>query len=143
SKTLAGQRKVLPAGHSQLAGSLSGLGLALTRADRPREAEPLLKEALEIRRRTLPAGDRRISLTESALGECLAAERRFVEAEPLLTGSAEQLLDTPGAAAIRRRQAIERIIVLYRSWGKPTRALAWRARLLDFDFPADPFHRSP
>lgn len=138
SETLTAQSKILPRGHSNLASTLGGLGLSLTRSGRPREAEPLLVEALEIRRRTLPAGDRRISLAESALGECLAAQRRFVEAEPLLTRSAERLLATPEAAPIRRRQAIERTIALYGAWLRPDEAAAWRARLPDADFPADP-----
>jgi hypothetical protein len=143
SETLAVQRKILSRGHSNLAATLGGLGLSLTRSGQPRKAEPLLSEALGIRRQTLATADRRIRLAESAQGECLAAQRRFVEAERLLVGSVEQLVATPGTAPIRRRQAIGRTIALFHSWEKPAEADAWRAKLLDVNFPTFPFNHSP
>ena len=62
--------------------------------DRPRpcqEAEPLLREGLDIRRATLSADDWRVAYAQSTLGGCLVVLGRFAEAEPLLVPSYEQL----------------------------------------------------
>jgi hypothetical protein len=142
SETLAVQRKVLPPRHPTLAGTLGGLGLALLRSGRPANAEPLLREALEIRRGAPASGHWRIDWAESLLGECLAAQKRFIEAEPLLLGSAERLLVHAGAMPIRRHRAVERIIALYESSGRPAEAAVWRAKRMDIDFPADAFSRT-
>jgi hypothetical protein len=134
---------VLPPGHQHLPVTLSASGLALSRSGRPRDGEPLIRDALAIRRKTLAAGDWRISLTESALGECLAAQRRFAEAEPLTSLGVKRIMTSPGAARIRLRQAIERAISLYDASRKAAESIAWRVKLLDLQFPADRFNPPP
>ena len=47
-------------------------------------AEPLLRQALEIRRRAFPEGDWRIAMAKSLLGEALTSLGRYDEAERLL-----------------------------------------------------------
>jgi hypothetical protein len=50
----------------------------------PRGAEPLLREALDIRRKKLWPGHPAIVTAEVRLGEVLVAEHKTMEAEPLL-----------------------------------------------------------
>jgi hypothetical protein len=40
-------------------------------------------------------------------------------------------MDPPPVVAIRKRQALERVIRLYESWGKPEQAAAWKAQRSD------------
>jgi hypothetical protein len=81
------------------------------------------------------------AISQSLLGVSLAKQGRYAEAEPLLQASVEVLQSAQGVPPVRVRQALERIVALYEAWGKPAKANAWRLKLLDFDFPADPFTR--
>ena len=51
------------------------------------------------------------------------------------------LKSAKGVTPEQVRQAIGRVIALYDIWGLPEEAAAWRIKLLDFDFPDDPFVR--
>jgi hypothetical protein len=57
----------------------------------------------------------------------------------LLREGVKVLQSAQGVPPERVRQALGRIIALYAAWDKPQQAAAWRLKLLDFDFPADPF----
>ena len=129
------QPKDLP----NLANTLSALGWALTDNGKAREAEPLLHEALEIRRKSLPKGHRLTANTESRLGGCLTRLGRYDEAEPFLLNSYPTIASAPGVPPAWVRLALERTIALYEAWGKPEEESAWRVKLMDLDFPADPF----
>lgn len=94
---------------------------------RAREAEPLLRESLELRQRALPPGHWLIAASEIALGACLVADRRFGEAEALLLRGYEGLRASRGDAHERTIEARSRIIALYEAWGRPDRAAAFRA----------------
>jgi hypothetical protein len=67
---------------------------------------------------------------QSLLGAILMSQRRFEEAEPLLLSAYQALTLQRGEIPWESRSAVEqtshRIIKLYKSWGKPDKAEAWR-----------------
>ncbi len=127
-QALAIWKKVLPARDPEIASGMANLGDCLIRQGRYADAEPLLTEALSIREEKLPGHWRRFD-TRSMLGEALAGQKKFVEAEPLLLQGYEGMKDSAAAEAILKRDALERIVHLYESWGKPDKAAAWRVAL--------------
>jgi tetratricopeptide (TPR) repeat protein/tRNA A-37 threonylcarbamoyl transferase component Bud32 len=121
--------------HPQLSQVLTALGLAIMHSGRALEAESLLREAITIGPGSLPAGPVQIALAESALGECLTALMRFTEAESLLTGAWTTIGARQTVSKAVRERALNRLINLYESWGKPDQAAAWCLRRLDLAFP--------
>lgn len=101
------------------------MGLALLDLGRPREAEPLLRESLELRRAALPPGHWMIASSESVLGACLTAEGRYPEAEALLLRAHAGLETTRGRDHPRTAEARKRLVDLYQAWGRPNLAAAW------------------
>jgi len=79
---------------------LVAYGRFLSDAGRPKEAEPLLREAYDTRRRTL--GDGNILTAEAAaeLGRCLVAGGRAAEGRPLLSSTAPVLARYPWRAPL-------------------------------------------
>ena len=65
---------------------------------------------------------------EALLGACLKALGRVGEAEPLLVRSYGDVLKWWGPEDYRTREAHARIVELYREWGKPEKAVEWRAQ---------------
>ena len=59
---------------------------------RPDTAEPLLREALELRRGLYPDGDWRIPSTQGLIGRCLALQGELEAARPLLEAAHEALV---------------------------------------------------
>jgi serine/threonine-protein kinase len=125
-QVLALRGRVLPDTHPMVAGTLLTMGLSFMDLGRPREAEPLLRESLELRRRALPPGHWLISSSESALGACLTAERRYREAETLLLRAQASLESSRGHDHERTVEARRRLVALYKAWGQPGRASAYR-----------------
>ncbi len=109
-------------GHAESQGDVAavlvGLGLALRGQERYTEAQPLVREGLEIRQAVLPDGHWLIANTKSILGGVLAGEDRFEEAELLLLEGYAGLKDNSEAPTPRKREAIQRIVDLYDAWGK-------------------------
>jgi len=122
------RRKVLPAGHIEIANTLAGLGSLLTANGKAKEGEPLLRESLEIRHKSLPKGHWLIADTQSLLGGCLTEQARYPDAEPLLLGGYEALEKAQGVPSATLRRALERVIRLYQAWGKAEKADLWRAK---------------
>ena len=87
----------------------------------------MLTEALSIREEKFPPDDWGRFATESMLGEALAGQGKYESAEPLLLHGYEGMKDNPAAIALRKREALDRIVRLYESWGKPEKLAAWRA----------------
>jgi len=131
SPTLPVYRRVLGETHSQTADVLGALGRLRSNMGDYGTAEPLLREALQVRQRTLEANHPDIAIDQRALGDCLAALNRFAEARSLLLQSYETLRDKRGVDHQSTRHTLSRLIVLYEEWGKPNRADAMRARLAD------------
>jgi serine/threonine protein kinase len=127
-------------GPLDLSALLMARGRLLTKLARAGDAEPLLHEALEIRRKALPTGHWRTGEAESTLGACLAAQRHRSEAERLLHSGATAMGSAP---LYRWRDAIERIVAFYESSDQSIRATMWRLKLMDADFPSEPFVVQP
>jgi hypothetical protein len=133
---------------------------AITAGDRAslERADQALRECLEIRQTVLPAGHPQVwlrynamsmlgeVLVENAAGAALTVGARIEylrEAEPLLLDAWEHLRDDPNVPPLsatagqdRKRQALERIVLLYELWataapdiGKAEQAAGWRAKL--------------
>jgi serine/threonine protein kinase len=139
-EALAIQRQVLPPRHRDIGQTLTALGWALTREGKANDGEPLLREGLDICRTGYPLGhwvtadaetqlDWGAATAESRLGGCLTAQGRFPEAEKLLRPAYKTLQGAPGAPPPRRIEALERIVHVYETWGKPDKAAEWRQKL--------------
>ena len=88
------------------------LGLALTRAGRPAEGEPYLREAYDVGRDGISESFGPVENRDLALGECLLAQGRHAEAEPLLVAAHERLQATAPAspAAEHARQLVQKLV---------------------------------
>ncbi len=96
-----------------------------------------LDRAIETQREAvalLPPGDwQRRAEFGTTLADFLAEAGRFAEAEPLLLDGYAKSRQNPQnlllkAQEVRLREALERIVKLYESWGKPDEAATWRAK---------------
>jgi tetratricopeptide (TPR) repeat protein len=111
---------------TQLADGLAVFGLFLLNHKQHAEAEPILRECLQIRTAKIPNDPLRYNAI-SMLGGSLLGQGRYDEAEPLLVEGYEKM--APSFAAERRLQALERIVDLYESWGRHEDARTWKAKL--------------
>lgn len=82
-------------------------------------AEPLLREALELRRRTLPESDWRIARIKSVRAAALIALGRHAEAEQALLEAQAGLKDVPGAQGRAAAETRARLAELRATWAKP------------------------
>ncbi|HEY7412544.1 MAG TPA: hypothetical protein VII13_17510, partial [Vicinamibacteria bacterium] len=73
--------------------------------------------------------DWRTAEARSLLGGCLTVLGRHAEAEPLLVESYPILERRRGRDYRRTREAGQRVVALYESWGRPAEAARQRARL--------------
>ena len=128
-ETLAQCERVLGSGHPYSRQAQRFLGLALLRQNRPEEAEPLLRGAID------GEGGRRVSwpnaVARSHLGETLLLLGRRDEAEPLLLEAHRQL-----TALAQRAPPADRALItdvarllgeLYRLVDRPADAARWAA----------------
>jgi tetratricopeptide (TPR) repeat protein len=107
--------------------AIAGLGLTLTRAGKPKDGEPYVRQALDLRKKGLPAGDLYISLSESALGECLLAQKRYSEAEPFVLRGYEGLKAKVTDQDPRTVDARKKLVSLYEALGKVAEAARYRS----------------
>ena len=110
-------------------GALHYLGRALAHMDSVKAGEPLVREARELRRKSLPAGHWLIASLDGALGEVLTLDGRFPEAERLLLGAEARALEVRGATSTAVADQRQRLVALYKRWGKPAEAAKWQERL--------------
>jgi len=114
-----------------LAGTLASLGHILLAQSKFGEAEPFLRECLELRQNAAP-DDWRVFNARSLLGGALLGQMRFEAAEPLLLEGYEGLKQReqriPVGNRVFIREARERLVQLYEAWGKPAQAAEWKAR---------------
>jgi hypothetical protein len=78
-----------------MAASLINVALLRSLQHDPAGAEPLLRQALDIRRKELSAGHPAIISTETRLGEVLIDEGKTTEAEPLLRQAVTEIHAVP------------------------------------------------
>jgi serine/threonine protein kinase/Tfp pilus assembly protein PilF len=99
---------------------LRNLAVVLIKEDKLVEAEAKAQEALTIFQSEKPA-HWRVADAKSVLGGSLAAQRRFQQAEPLLVESYPLLKEDKGEGAKHAEEARQRLVDLYKAWGKPER----------------------
>ena len=109
-----------------LADALQFRGLCLATMERHEEAAAAFAELLAIRERALPEGHWLRHDAMSLLGACLTKSGKFERAEALLLEA--QRMEPPPTAAHARAQARDRLVELYRAWGKPDKAEEWGAK---------------
>ena len=109
-------------------------GKALTKNDRAKEAEPLLRECLSFQ--INKGWNELFKEARRLLAECLTKQARFTEAEAILIEMANATLDNDTASKKSKTKAIQRVVDLYEAWhaaepdeGYDARAEQWRARL--------------
>lgn len=108
--------------HHDVAVSRRNLAGLLLDLGRPEEAVVPARQALAGFLASRPKSYWRSADARSVLGACLAALGRFEEAEQLLVESHQALLEDKGASSVYTRDARQRLIHLYESWGKPEKA---------------------
>jgi hypothetical protein len=138
---LAVRRRDIPRDESVVDRLLADLGTMLCQLDTPQEAEPILREAVASARICYPQTPEMIWRRESRLGGCLTTLKRHAEAEALLLSVFKNTMAGRPARPALLRETLDRLITLYEAWGKPEQAAVWRRKLMDHDFPADPFAR--
>ena len=130
---LAGATAHYGESHSVTVRALMGLGRNALARGQVAEAEPHLRRALAVRQKLHPAGHWRIAEASAALGQCLLRARRFEEAEPLLSQGYEGLRASKDATPQEVRAALNNVVALYDSWGRPADAARYRAQKSDPD----------
>ena len=140
--TLARRRKQEKPDSRLVGIDLAFLGRSLVKQEKWSAAEPILRECLAIREKTMP--DNWLRFNAMALvGASLLGQAKYADAEPLLVAGYQGLLAR--AALIREADKFnlyetgERLVRLYKAWGKPEQARAWAVKLGLTDLPANVF----
>lgn len=96
------------------------------------DAEPFLRECVELRARTMPDSWKRFNAM-SLLGEALRGQGKFSEAEPLLVDGAKGMQEREAQMDSCCREFVPlahaRVVTLYEQWGRPDEAAAYRKKL--------------
>ena len=96
------------------------------------QAETVARDALARYEKASPESWTRF-FVQNILGASLSGQRKFAEAEPLLLSGYEGMKKREAAMTaidqFRMDRAGNRIVQLYRDWGKPDRAAEWASRL--------------
>lgn len=127
--SLARARATMPTGSRGIGTRLVLLGRFLLEQERYSEAEPVLREILDISKKALPKNHWRIFVAESAIGESLTGQGRFEDAERLVVNAYLNMKADPRASADEVSASLQRVIALYTAWGKTDEAAKYRAML--------------
>ena len=127
---LAVQRKI--GADPYVSGTQAILGTMLLQQKRYADAEPRLRECLDLRKKAQPNHWLYFS-AQTLLGESLFGQQKFVEAEGFLRHGyeglkARQKLISPDAKN-RLPQTLGQLVELYGTLGKPDEAAKWQAEL--------------
>ena len=115
-------QRILPADHPDIGISKSGMAVLLLETGRPEKALELAETAIEILDQAYGGEHWRTAWARSLQGAALAQLERYVEAEPITVASYEALRDNAGARPVHINTALERVVTLYQSWGRPDQA---------------------
>src|SRR5262249_40423231 len=131
AEVVAARRKLVGPDDPVLAHELSTLGFNLLLTGRPGEAEPPLREALQIKTRVEPNAWR-TAVVKGWLGAALLRQQKYEEAEPLLlAGHAEMTARRrlmPAWDAPEMDRAARFLVELYTALGKSEEAARWQAK---------------
>jgi serine/threonine-protein kinase len=108
------KRGLLQAEDPELAKPLRTMGIVLLDAHRPSEAEPYLRQSLDLLHRTRPPGYFETARIEVLLGACLTELGRYAEAEPLLRQGTRRLEEQLPAGHKLIREARDKTAALQR-----------------------------
>jgi serine/threonine protein kinase/tetratricopeptide (TPR) repeat protein len=128
-QALTMRKKLLDAHHPSIARSLILMGVIQTAMGNAKDAEPMIREGIEVLKSKFHKNHWEIAYAESSLGYCLTALRKFEEAEPLLVENYKIIKSNRGEKHKLTLEVIERIVKLYQSWGKPDKAKEYEAKL--------------
>jgi eukaryotic-like serine/threonine-protein kinase len=122
-------RKALPKDSMQLAGLLAQVAMSLLEQKKWTEAEPLLRECLDIRAKMQPDVWSTFN-TKSMLGGALLGQKKYADAEPLLLAGYEGMkkreAQIPPQAKVRLTEAVQRLVQLYEALDNQDEAAKWR-----------------
>jgi tetratricopeptide (TPR) repeat protein len=103
----------------------------LLKQKKPADAEPVLRQALDILERSPNAGEKYYA--QSLLGFALADQEKFDDAEPLLREAYLRMknfaVEHRGKGTlprIRQVEALRRLVRMYEAWDKTNEATKWR-----------------
>ena len=109
------------------------------------QAEPLLRECVELRRSILGEENYLTQYARGALGECLLELERFEQGEPLVVNAYWAIRAVQGPGSVNTQVALRRVIRLYDVWhaAEPeedhdAEAAEWRARLEQWEGSTEP-----
>jgi eukaryotic-like serine/threonine-protein kinase len=126
------RRRVLGPAHPDTLEAMSSLADVRLDQKKYADAEPLLREALSGYEKTAPDTWNQ-HWNQTLLGASLAGQSKFAEAEPLLVDGYEGMTRQEEASSITSQpeldKAVQRIVQLYESWGKPDKAATWKEKL--------------
>jgi serine/threonine protein kinase/Tfp pilus assembly protein PilF len=126
-EALVVKRHVLGDEHPSVAITLLNLARSIQAQGAFEKAEPLYLEALAMERKLLGARHPLLGATLSGYGGCLTDMKRYREAEEKLLEAHGMLKALVGEQHERTRQTAERLVQLYRAWGKPDKAAEYEA----------------
>jgi len=122
-----------PSANLLMVDTLVGRGLVLLDSARPADAEPLLRQAVDLAEGCGEQGRLADGWARHVLGASLAAQKRFDEAEDLLLQGFDAMASDPQVSSMRCRAAADRICRMYTAWGLPEQADEWRHKSREFD----------
>jgi uncharacterized protein HemY len=115
-------REILGREHPDTLNALTVLGETRLGRQKYLDAEPVLREALQIQEKVNAMPWQRHNV-QSMLGASLAGQKRYAEAESLLVSAYQGMIAVenriPAFNKFFITRARERIVSLYRAWGRP------------------------
>ena len=144
-KWLAVEKKKEGVVSAAYAGELAALGVDLLNQKKYADAEPVLRECLELHDKLLEkkqAARWQVANVKSMLGEALLGQKKLAEAEPLVIVGYEGLKQNEDAIPeatryVRRIEGVQRLIDLARATNKPDDLKKWQAEFAKYP-PSDP-----
>jgi serine/threonine protein kinase/Tfp pilus assembly protein PilF len=132
TRTAEIRRRVLGEEHPDTVRSANHLGLLFLNVGRYEQAESLLRAALKGYEKVAPESWEQYNC-QSLLGASVTGQERYQEAEPFVVAGYEGLVQRraaiPPANASVLDHAGQRLIQLYRGWGRTDKLAEWERRL--------------
>src|SRR5262249_54740727 len=128
---LAEVTRSLSSDQRRVAAARAQLGATLIRAQRPADAEPHLRAALQAQPEESP-GEWTTFRTQALLGAALLGQKSPTDAEPLFLagydGMNKQEGSIPPSAHCSPSEVIDQLVQLYTAMGKQDQAEQWRQK---------------
>ena len=121
-EALAMNQRILPEEHPDIGITRSGLAVLYLETDRVEQALAMAESATAILAQAYGDDHWRTAWARSLQGAALAEQGRFEEAETIAVAAYEALQDSGGARPVHIDTALERLVALYESWGRPEAA---------------------